>query len=237
VPPISVVGAGRGGLVLCCLSTLDRPWWRGRVGVAAWCVALPSWPAVVAGRRSELGCASLCFLRPVQSSRPSRSSPWPPLAYRLSQGSWSLGRAWWSGLFLELLPGGLRRLASVSPSGLNGCRDPAVYFDAPHVSARRAAPSGPVPRRWRGGRREATPSVAWWRPEDLIMFCALYGVLFTLFLDRVIIPLFLRGLPVKCTDVINMMQFLGLSRPVSKKDLQPRVSEICARSIIPIAHA
>jgi hypothetical protein len=68
---------------------------------------------------------------------------------------------------------------------------------------------------WRGGRREATPSVAWWRPEDLIVFCSLFGVLFALFLDRVVIPLFLRGVSVKFTDVVNMKLFPGPSRPVS----------------------
>jgi hypothetical protein len=152
-------------LVLCCSSTLNQPWWQGRVRVAARCVAPPSWPAVVAGggRGGRSSAAPLVVFSGWYNSLGRRilllGLLWA-LAHRLSQGSWSLQRAWWSGSFLELLPGGLRRFASVSPSGLNGVGHPSICFDAPQVFACHAAPSGSAPRQWCGGRREATSSVA-----------------------------------------------------------------------------
>jgi hypothetical protein len=169
-PSISAIVAGCCGLVLCSSSTLGRPRRRGRVWAAARReLPLPGRPWQRGGRLSS---AAPLFASPA-------STVFAVVVFLPSSVLWLLGRVRACGCsgergglvrFLEFIPGGLRRLASVSPSRLNGCREPLRCFDAPQASARYVSPSGPIPRRWRGGRRHATPSVARQRPEDLIAF-------------------------------------------------------------------
>jgi hypothetical protein len=110
----------------------------------------------------------------------------------VESGLWLLRWARWSSPFLELLLGGLRRLASVSPSGLNWCRAPLCLLrcSAGFCSPCRSKWPCSSAVAWCPVRSDAVGGLVEARgPDRVLRF--VWGPFYT-FSDRVVIPLFLR---------------------------------------------